>query len=701
MQTRAASAALTIEMEPKRTLAEIIAEAESLGLVKGTPDFITYVKDEKDRDLATAEKEKEIALATAKEENDRADRLARLKQEDEFKQKELEARLKQEEEFKLKELDAKVQQEEKELEAKLKHEKEIKQMELEHQAAHPTATTSAPTPRTKIPPPPPFDPKLERMDEFFQRFSSHVQVLGYSEVEKVVTLQNLLPPSDLRLIQDLPADLRFRFTEVKALLLDAHRITPAKLRTTYFDLRPNEGDNMSRYIRRTRQAFRAWIEACNVPQTYEGLEDFFITDRIYAILPAVLATHLREKCCDTTESVGTTGDTYLAARPTLPLSQLCLQRTNRQSTVGIKPNNEQIVPSRTPNQTNNGDHHSTGTWRQSQNNSPRRTNNNTYNNQSNQGSGSSSSPSSSGHSTTGTSRPRTLGTREARSWWRSNSNTPTPTSPAVTPRPSSVTSAPSGPPGCSLHGPNAFHTTANCVALKEKAASLNHLTIEHTQPDEPQDRGYYEQEAPMEPEHEPEALTEPIPEQTVNLFTLQIHPDLALPTCNGAVDGKPARVLLDSGADTVFVRASLIKPEQHTGQKIKVRSPCGSTIAPVVRFKLQCPHYRGDVTGVALTDSPTDIILGAIPGTTWLRDGVQDSTILDWTKEQRNERYPTLPATAMSTRNRSQNRTRTLSLQNNATGLQEHSPATRILRRGRPRRNNSEPLYIPPRSRTS
>ncbi|KAF2345257.1 hypothetical protein FHG87_023987, partial [Trinorchestia longiramus] len=165
---------------------------------------------------------------------------------------------------------------------------------------------------------------------------SHTTAMGFTEVEAVVMLYNLLTPKECRLIDTLPAADRFKLPEIKLLLLDAHKVTPAKLRANYYDLKPEEGDNMSRYLRRLEQVFDAWLKGCNVEANYETLRDFLLVDRAYSSLPPFLATQLRDRGGNTVALLGEQGDSFLQARPHTSLHQLCKGRT-LTSTVDAGP----------------------------------------------------------------------------------------------------------------------------------------------------------------------------------------------------------------------------------------------------------------------------------------------------------------------------------------------------------------------------
>lgn len=90
-----------------------------------------------------------------------------------------------------------------------------------------------------------------------------------------------------------------------------------------------------------------------------------------------------------------------------------------------------------------------------------------------------------------------------------------------------------------------------------------------------------------------------------------------LKTCKGTIGTNGVNILLDNGANAVFVRKSLVSDEALLGRTITVQTAdTRCTRAPLARILLDCPYYRGEVTAIAMEQLTHDVLLGRVPGTT-------------------------------------------------------------------------------------
>jgi len=434
----------------------------------------------------------------------------------------------------------------------LEEEERQRQHELELRRLERVETHST-TAKSKMPPPASFDPNLERMDEFLQRFSTHTNIMEYTEMESVILLYDLLTPKDRRLVDTLPHNDRYNLQEIKALLMDSHKITPAKLRSIYYNLRPEEGDNMSRFVRRLEQAFDSWLRGCGVEYTVEALRDFLLVDQTHSILPPHVSTQLRDRGCNTIEELGRLGDQFLQARPHTSLLQLCKKR-NPTNENNINPSPAKTSQSSTePNQR-------TTTTTQAQTVTP--------------------------------SSPRTSNRNTA---FRQNNQ-----------RNTSIQLH------CDHHGNNQSHSTNECRILNRSRNYTDANPI----------RNISQRATPSTSVNnieiaEENSESQELPPLTCNHAALKGDLLLGkLKTCRGVINSRPVEVLLDGGANAVFVRKDLIPKEALLNQRLTVHTAdTSSSTAQLAKIHLSCPYYCGDITVVAMEKLTHDVLLGRVPGT--------------------------------------------------------------------------------------
>ena len=113
-----------------------------------------------------------------------------------------------------------------------------------------------------------------------------------------------------------------------------------------------------------------------------------------------------------------------------------------------------------------------------------------------------------------------------------------------------------------------------------------------------------------------------------------------LKTCQGTLGAHPVKVLLDGGADAIFVKASLVKTDQYTGQDVCVRGALETEVRPLARITLKCPYFEGTVVAVTLSNPPADVILGRVPGTQFHEGKVQASNLLNGISPDQDESAP-------------------------------------------------------------
>ena len=89
----------------------------------------------------------------------------------------------------------------------------------------------------------------------------------------------------------------------------------------------------------------------------------------------------------------------------------------------------------------------------------------------------------------------------------------------------------------------------------------------------------------------------------------------SLYTCPGKANGKPVKVLLDSGCTTVGINKSLVKLNQYTGSVKYCKLFSGYVHPlPVANVNLDTPYFKGSIEACVIDKPPCDVILGRVPG---------------------------------------------------------------------------------------
>ena len=80
----------------------------------------------------------------------------------------------------------------------------------------------------------------------------------------------------------------------------------------------------------------------------------------------------------------------------------------------------------------------------------------------------------------------------------------------------------------------------------------------------------------------------------------------------GTVNGKPVRVLYDTGCDLVMIKNKFVEPEQFMGKAITVRSAFSDDVRqlPLAKIHLQCPFFTGEITVAVSPSLVCDVLFG-------------------------------------------------------------------------------------------
>ena len=483
----------------------------------------------------------------------------------------------------------------------------------------------------------PLDLKSEGIDDFFRRLEERVTRSNWSDEVRLAQLLALLPRDEEKRLQQMPPTDRSDYEKIKKFLLTAHHINPAKRREAFKSLFPTEEDPGTWFPSELRRTLDLWLEAAEVPNTVEDIKNFLVMDQLYATLPLYLHVQLKEKCVKGPIAAGEVLKCYFEARPHSTLYKACK---------GLKDNNSR----KNEVGNSNGSRYGTNTSSVSSSSSTgsshshrsgyRRDNGNSsstfsYSNSSRPSNWSSRYQGQSSHGFR--NGPATPNSNIQDSRYAPTNNTGSSNgradsdqrSPYRPPYHNRLPNGQDGPstsregPGCSTHGPQAHHTDRECRNIP----SRNSWRTGNNQPAHPS-RGSSPHRLHLlttEPELEGNSIQTPIEttqseddippvhcqhiSANLNRASLKIVP--------GSLNGQNVQVLLDCGADTIFVAKKLVSPDAYTGQTMRVRTATSIVPGcPLAQVNFDCPYFVGGTTHcVILEDPPYDVILGRVRGT--------------------------------------------------------------------------------------
>ena len=448
--------------------------------------------------------------------------------------------------------------------------------------------------RRLLPPPAPYRPKEEPLDRYLQSYEKYCDLVGMSPDHKAIGLTSLLP-GDLRAILDvLPTEDRQDYEKVREALLRAACYTPEFCRRRFRDVEPTEQDNTKSLLLRKSQYLDDWLKVSKVND--KQLRHFLVVDDFLRSMPVGYAAYVREGNSYDLDVVAERGDRYLdlhhAGRSI---------RTVQQQYRANHPRNR--VPQKPPQQPfkNSQSHQSQRDDNQVSPAKPfskdQRPIVNSHFKKDYHNKGSYQQPKDRNNFSKGFGFPAAF--------------------------------PPAKDPYCTYHKayghatdackdkPSTSSKTLGAIQLAPVVSAaappmpLNPLLFPDTtwapNPNLPQVANL--------PPPEPQAPEEVSSETPRRLSALSLVSQTNLQTCQGKLDGKPVSILLDSGAEGIFVDRSLVREDQYTGQEVPVLMPEGDPVKrPVCRIHLECPYYTGPYLAVAMNKPAQQVYLGPISG---------------------------------------------------------------------------------------
>ena len=459
---------------------------------------------------------------------------------------------------------------------KLRHLHELEKLRVTA-AATPTNDASNSNTKSLLPQQKPYDPDAEPLDRYIKGYQDYCTLAGISEENMAIGLTTLLP-SDLRVALDnLTPDQRRDFPTVRCALLKAGAYTQEDYRRRYYGATPNQKDTSASFISRKRQLLDDWLQAAGVdlPQ----LKDFLVVDDFLHQMPPSYGAYVLE------------GDSYSL--------EDFVKRSDRQLSLHNAGkrlwNVQQHHFARHGNNLCSHCHY----YKKQQNNEAAhyKTKKKPNNNDQSQGAAATSNQSQAQQPAPNKKycnyhRSGTHNTEEC------YHNRPAKNLPGKKKGLGAISALPTAASPVDLQPPQEAAQHESPPEVETVTVSTNSST--GTVPS----RNSPHEESSGTPYDSPARLS-----------AMSRDNGTLLQTCEGELNGHAVTILLDSGAEGVFVDRELLQETQLTGETVQVQWPEGPPVTrPLARVNINCPYYTGTYLAVALNNPAQQVYLGQIHG---------------------------------------------------------------------------------------
>ena len=426
--------------------------------------------------------------------------------------------------------------------------------------------------KPKLPTPQPYNAESERLDRFFDRFDVYSKASGFDDKEKAIALASLISGEVWTVVQTMSPDDQLSYSAIKKTLLSSFQYTTEGFKMRFKNMKPTTSDNLARFSQKALVAYDDWLKSANVKLTVEALREFFVMDLIYDILPTSIKTYIKERDSKTLQDLIKYGDIYIEARPNCSLENLCSKKDEQKSKAPSSKNNGSSKPSNGHIQNSSPDSQ-VGRYPQKQNNE------------------SIQYKTTSSHSSSEPNSPRPV----------------------------------EGEYYCSKHGAG-NHSSEQCFTLHPELrprGSRSPTQVSHISISENEELGHQlpsnSRNSLEISEEEKNSQIPPIKAPLDLMHSSSKTPSLqraVLHKTSGLVNGTEVNILLDSGAECVFVDGNLVDKNAYLGNYMEVEFPEGPPVLrPLVNVNIDCPYFKGEVTAIALQNPRHAVFLGEIPGT--------------------------------------------------------------------------------------
>ena len=395
------------------------------------------------------------------------------------------------------------------------------------------------------------------LDVYLRNYDAVCDTFEVSEVRRLQDLYVLLPQKLLQVLNELDSTVRKDYERVKEALLQATNFSADDCRERYFTAFPKPEESMLNFVQRKERLLDDWLRLSKVPDDRQKLKEFFIWDTIQASLPVDMASHLRVYLKGEVDLKKTAeeADQFLRhSRPgkRLPdiLKKPARNGTHEQQKRSAVPNESQPSPSQQKHR-----HQKNG---------------------------------NKSHHHSKQSPVESSGNKSATALTKTGHS-------AAQQQPQQSSHGGSYKPVASAG--NRYQSGGKRYPFNKNYSSQPSRAMHGIQ---------------MEPSYE-EAQDVPLYDAPSSLSSLTMFGRIKAPLCQGTVNGRDITIVLDTGAEGIFVDRRLVPDCDMTDKTVGIRLAEGK---PVQRrccyIRIECPYYDGKAPAIALEDPAMPMYLGRV-----------------------------------------------------------------------------------------
>ena len=413
------------------------------------------------------------------------------------------------------------------------------------------------------------------LDVYLLTFDRCCSTFGIDASRKVRELYFLLPTRLLQILNELPnADLK-KYDTVRDTLLRAENFSPEDCRERYVTAFPRPEENTANFLKRKERLFDDWLRLAEVPS--DKIKEFLIIDGVMPYLPLEMASHVRVKLKGTVDlqKAGDEADEYL--RHSRPGKRLADVMRSPKTDDHDKNNKKPLLPDGKRNKKPHQPNHNRNNHKHSNRHQDHK--------------------------------------REANGFPQKNANGP----------------VKAGQP----YHPQKYHSPQGT------SSQAHHTAAPRPQNGFQQRNGnkplYRSAHAISKEEAEPIPKTEePHYDATAALSSLSAKSQVTAPSCQGTLNGVTTNIVLDTGAEGIFVDRKLVDTKDLTGSYVSIRFAEGKPVRrPCCNVMLKCRYYTGKAPAIALENPAMPVFMGRMTNLAPNFDcDAYDQAIREWKQQE-------------------------------------------------------------------
>ncbi|XP_072179686.1 uncharacterized protein [Diadema setosum] len=190
----------------------------------------------------------------------------------------------------------------------------LKIVETQENANASTSTPEVNRPKARTPKLPPFYAEKDDLDAYLQRYERYARSQEWPQEEWAINLSALLTGSALEVYARLSAADADNYKVLKAALLKRFQLTAESFRQKFLTCRPENGESGHQYATRLESYLERWIELSGTAFTFDGLKDLLLRGQFVEGCPRELALFVKERQPCTLDEATSIAEQYLEVR---------------------------------------------------------------------------------------------------------------------------------------------------------------------------------------------------------------------------------------------------------------------------------------------------------------------------------------------------------------------------------------------------